>query len=105
MAPLQAQPELGRTMAERVWRNVRVNQVAWLVGWAIGLGVGSITAFAEGILDAPCPPGAKQIITDYQGSGTSEGRGHDMAGFLRGKNVNGSGTDTEYMLLVWARDS
>lgn len=67
---------------------------------AVLLGV-SAPAGAAGILDASCStPGQKHIVTDFQGS---SGRGHGMAAFVRGKD--GSGADTDYMMLVWSKDS
>ena len=50
--------------------------VAASVGLALGLGAGMPAAHAAGILDAPCTPGQKLIVKDYQGAAiASNGRG------------------------------
>ena len=75
------------------------------VGLALGLGAGIPGAHAAGILDAPCTtPGQKLIVTDYQGAAiASNGRGHGMAAFVRGKDA--AAVDTDYLMLVWSKDS
>ena len=89
-------------MSAAVRRSGRMRPLVLLAGSAVGLGsTGSMGA--QGILDAVCTPGQKVIVTDYQGPGTTNGRGHDMAAFVRGKNA--AGVDTDYMMLVWSMDS
>src|SRR5262245_20289143 len=88
-------------MSAMVHRIGCLGHLAWLATMISVLSPSSVAA--EGILDAACTPGQKVIVTDYQGPGTSNGRGHDMAAFLRGKNA--AGVDTEYMMLVWSMDS
>ena len=75
------------------------------VGLALGLGAGIPGAHAAGILDAPCTTlGQKLIVTDYQGAAiASNGRGHGMAAFVRGKDA--AAVDTDYLMLVWSKDS
>ena len=73
--------------------------VAAIVGLALGLGAGMPAAHAAGILDAPCTPGQKLIVKDYQGATiASNGRGHGMAAFVRGKDA--AAVDTDYLMLV-----
>ena len=89
-------------MSAAVRRSGHMRPLVLLAGSAVGLGsTGSMGA--QGILDAVCTPGQKVIVTDYQGPGTTNGRGHDMAAFVRGKNA--AGVDTDYMMLVWSMDS
>lgn len=74
------------------------------VGAALWLGIAAPTVQAQGLLDAACTPGQKVIVTDYQGAPSStNGRGHDMAAFVRGKD--GGGIDRDYLMLVWSKDS
>ena len=75
------------------------------VGLALGLGAGIPGAHTAGILDAPCTTlGQKLIVTDYQGAAiASNGRGHGMAAFVRGKDA--AAVDTDYLMLVWSKDS
>src|SRR3954470_301233 len=60
-------------------------------------------ASAQGQLDASCPVGARFTIKDYKTLPSTDGRGHNMAGFVRGKDA--AGVDRDYMMLVWSRDS
>lgn len=59
---------------------------------------------AQGLLDASCTPGQKVIVTDYQGvPNPTNGRGHDMAAFVRGRDAGG--IDRDHLMLVWSKDS
>jgi hypothetical protein len=61
-------------------------------------------ARAAGILNAACTPGDKFVVEDYADPpANTQGRGHDMAAFLRANDP--AGVAAEYMMLVWAVDS
>src|SRR3954453_19382884 len=60
-------------------------------------------ALAQALLDAPCPLGARFTIKDYKTLPSTDGRGHNMAAFVRGKDT--AGVERDYMMLVWSRDS
>ena len=76
--------------------------VAAIVGLALGLGAGMPAAHAAGILDAPCKPGQKLIVKDYQGA-TIASNGRGMAAFARGKDA--AAVNTDYLMLVWSKNS
>ena len=60
-------------------------------------------ARAQALLDTPCPLGARFTIKDYKTLPSTDGRGQNMAAFVRGKDT--TGVDRDYMMLVWSRDS
>lgn len=64
---------------------------------------GTAGADAAGLLNAACTPGAKSIVKDYKTLPGTDGRGHGMAAFHRGRNA--AGVDVEYMMLPWSMDS
>jgi hypothetical protein len=89
---------------DATWHSIRNRcGVATVALLALG-NAAAPAARAQGLLDAPCTPGQKLIVTDYQGApSSSNGRGHGMAAFVRGKN--GAGVDNDYLMLVWSKDS
>ena len=74
------------------------------MGAVLWVAITAPAAQAQGLLDAPCTPGQKVIVPDYQGAPIpTNGRGHGMAAFLRGKD--GGGVDHDYLMLIWSKDS